>query len=181
MSSGRVSTTGPGRPDVATAEREGTGDEFRDAGSIVDLADPFREFGEGAAEFHFLEGLALAGVALNLTDEEDHRDRILPGDMQACGGIGCARAAGDHADAWLSRQPAPGICHHRRTTLLTADKHLDVAVMQRIEHGKKALARHAGNTRYAIGLQSFDDELAARSLHIFAFPSSSANSARTSS
>ncbi len=58
-------------------DRKGAGDELGNAGGIVDLTHPFGEFGEGAAEFDFLEGLALAGFALHLTDEEDHRDRIL--------------------------------------------------------------------------------------------------------
>ena len=163
--------------------RDGKGarNEFGNAGGIVDLADPFGEFGEGAAELHLLESLALAGIALDLADEQDHRHRILPRDVKAGRRVGGAGTTGDHADARFAGQLAPGVRHHRRAALLAADEHLDIAVMQCIEHRKKALARHAGNALDAICLQSFDNELAARSFHVLAFPSSSANSARTSS
>jgi len=160
---------------------KGAGDEFRDTGGIVDLADPFCEFGKSAPEFHFLKGFALAGIALDLADEQDHRDRILPGYVKAGGGVCGARAAGDQADARFAGQSTPGIRHHCRPAFLAANEHVDIAVMQGIEHGEKALARHAGNALHTIGLQRLDDELPARSLHVPAFPSSSANSARTSS
>ena len=48
---------------------------------IVDLADPFCELGKGAAVFDFLEGFAFLHVAADLADEQDHRDRILLGDV----------------------------------------------------------------------------------------------------
>jgi hypothetical protein len=178
MSSGSVSTTGPGRPDVAT---EGAGDEFGDAGGIVDLAHPFGEFGEGAAELDLLEGLALAGVALDLADEQDHRDRILPGDVQAGGGVGGAGAAGDHADAGLAGEPAPGVGHHRGAAFLAADDDLDVAVIERVEHGEETLAGHAGEALDAVRLQCLDDQFSAGSFHVGFFLSHSASSASTSS
>ncbi len=63
----RAGTTGRG-------DREGAGYKFRDTACIVNLANPFGEFGEGAAIFHFLKGFAFTRVALNLPDEQDHRN-----------------------------------------------------------------------------------------------------------
>ena len=144
---------------------KGAGDEFGDAARIVDLTHPFGEFGEGAAIFHFLKRLALTRFALNLTDEEDHRNGILPCDVQARRGIGGARSAGHHADAGFTRQPAPCVGHHGGAAFLAADHGFDAAFIKRIQHGEIAFARNAGNARDAIGLQRFDDQLPACSFH----------------
>lgn len=117
---------------------KGAGDEFGNAAGVVDLAHPFGEFGEGAAIFHFLKGLALTRFALHLADEEDHRNGILPCDMQAGRGVGCARTTGHHADAWFAGQPAPGVGHHGGAAFLAADHGFDAAFIKRIQHGEIA-------------------------------------------
>ncbi|MEY9563646.1 hypothetical protein ABIA26_005988 [Sinorhizobium fredii] len=141
---------------------EGAGDEFGDARRIVDLAHPFCDLGEGAAIFDLLEGLAFAGVALHLADEKDHRDRILAGDVEPGRGIGGAGAARHHANARLSGQPAPGVRHHRRTALLAADDDVDVGVVERIQYGQIAFARHAGDALHTVRDQRLDHQLPTR-------------------
>jgi hypothetical protein len=141
--------------------REGAVDEFGDTGRVVDLGHPLGEFGEGAAVFDFLKGLAFAGVALDLADEQDHRDRILARDVQACGGVGGAGAAGDEADAGLAGEPSPGVRHHRRSAFLTADGDADAGIHQRVEDGEITFARHAEQALDAIGLEGIDYQLAA--------------------
>ncbi|MNI48417.1 hypothetical protein D3C73_1029780 [compost metagenome] len=147
----------------AAGRRDGksAGDEFRNAAGVIDLADPFGKFGEGTSIFNFLEGFALLHVAADLADEEDHRDRILLGDMQSSRGVGGAGASRHHADARFARKPAPSVGHHRCATFLTADEDIDAALIKRVEHGEVAFARHTGNPFDAVRLQRLDDQLAA--------------------
>ena len=65
------------------------------------------------------------------------------GDVQAGRGVGGARAARDEADAGPAGELAVGLRHHRRAALLAADGDGDRRVVQRVEHGEIALARHA--------------------------------------
>ena len=55
---------------------------------------------------HLLEGAAPEHAALDLADEQDHRRRIVLGDMHAMRGIGRAGAAGDEADSGPAGEPA---------------------------------------------------------------------------
>ncbi len=150
---------------AGSGDGKSAGDEFRDAAGIIDLAHPFCEFGKGAAIFHFLKGLALAGIPLHLTDEQDHRNGILPCNVQAGRSICGTGATGHHADARLARQPPPGIGHHGCAAFLTADHGFDAAFIKRIQNGQIAFARNAGNAGDTIGLQRFDDQLPACSFH----------------
>src|SRR3546814_4559251 len=70
---------------------EGTADHLRDAPGVIDLGHPLGELAEHAAVVDLLERLALGHVAPDLADEEDHRRRILEGDMDAGAGAGRAR------------------------------------------------------------------------------------------
>src|SRR5690606_3027656 len=145
-----------------------------------DLTDPFGEFSEGAAILHLLECLALAGVALDLADEQDHRNGILTGDVKTCRGVRGARPAGDHADAGLAGQPAPAVGHHRRATFLAADEDVDTGVIQCVQHGEIAFPRHAGDAFDAVRLQCLNDQLAAGLHWSLPLLSMSFNSASTS-
>ncbi len=48
-----------------------------------------------------------------------------------------------------------------RTAFLAADQHVDRRVMQRIQHGKEALARHAGQALHALHLKLVDQNASA--------------------
>jgi hypothetical protein len=57
---------------------------------------------------------------------------------------------------------AGGLRHHRGTALLAADRHRDRAVVQGIEGGDIALARHAEYVAHAVDDELIDQHLAAR-------------------
>ena len=96
---------------------KGARDDLRHARGIVDLGRPFRHRAEHGAIVEFLKGLALAGVARDLADEQHQRGRILARDMDAVGGVGGARAAGDEADARPAGHLADRLRHHGRRRL----------------------------------------------------------------
>src|SRR3546814_15025853 len=90
------------------------------------------------------ERLALGHVAPDLADEEDHRRRILEGDMDAGAGAGRARPARHEADAGPAGQLAIGLCHHRCATFLAAEVIGALRlVVECVEHGEVALTGHA--------------------------------------
>src|SRR3546814_17211576 len=98
------------------------------------------------------ERLALGHVAPDLADEEDHRRRILEGDMDAGAGAGRARPARHEADAGPAGQLAIGIGHNRCAPFLAAEVIGDLRrVVEGVEHGEGALTGHAENTADAFG------------------------------
>ena len=100
---------------------EGARDDLGDARRIVDLGRPFGHGAEHRAVVELLERLALAHVARDLADEQDHRRRILLGDVDAGRGVGGAGPAGDEADAGPAGDLADRLRHHGGAALLPAD------------------------------------------------------------
>ena len=119
MSSGSAITTGPGT--AVGRGVKGARDDFRNARRIVDLGRPFGHGAEHRAVVEFLKRLALAHVARDLADEQDHRRGILLRDMDAGRRIGGARPARDEADAGPAGRLADGFRHHRGAAFLAAD------------------------------------------------------------
>ena len=159
MSSGSAITTGPG-PAVGRGV-EGARDQLGDARGIVDLGRPFGDRAEHRAVVELLERLALAHVARDLADEQDHRRRILARDVQARRRIGGARPAGDEADAGPPGRLADGLRHHRGAALLPADRDRDRAVVEGVERRDIALARHAEHVAHAVDDELIDQHFAA--------------------
>ena len=133
---------------------KGARNQFGHASGIVDLDHPFRHAAEETAEVDLLEGVALARVAADLADEQQHRRGILLRDVDAGRGIARARPAGDEAHARTSGRLADRFRHHRGAAFLPADGDLDGTIVERVEHGEIALARHAEHV-----LDAVDDEL----------------------
>ena len=143
---------------------EGAADELGDALGTVDLCHPLGHLAEHAAEVDLLEGLALDHLAADLADEEDHRGRVLEGDVHAGGGVGGARPTGDEADTGPARQLAIGIGHHRRPALLAADGQGDLRrIVERVERRQIALAGHAEGMIGALRPERIDQDLPAGS------------------
>ncbi len=140
---------------------ESARDQFGNALDLVDFGDPLGLRAEDGAVVHFLEGFALAHAALDLADEQDHRGRVLLGDVHAGQRVGGARAAGHHADAGFAGQLAMGVRHHGGATFLTADGDLDVGVVQAVQHRQVALAGNAENVFDALGDELVDEDVAA--------------------
>ena len=93
----------------------------------------------------FLERLAVALVARHLADEQDHRRRVLECRVHADRGVGRARAARHEAHARPAGELALRLGHVARAALVTAGDEADPVAMlvEAVEHGQEALARHA--------------------------------------
>jgi hypothetical protein len=163
MSSGSEITTGPGP--ARGRDRESACHQFGNALGAIDLDHPFGDVAKEALVIHLLERLAFACMAGDLPDEEQHRDRILHGDVDAGRGVGRARPARHEADAGLPGQPSLAIGHHRGAAFLAADDGVDPGVVQSVEYGQIAFARHAENALDAVGFEGLDDQLSAGSQH----------------
>ena len=132
------------------------------AGSSISVAHLAMR-AEHRAIVELLERLALAHVARDLADEQDHRRGVLPRDMHAGRRIGGARPAGDEADAGPAGRLADGFRHDRRAALLPADGDGDVAVVAGVERGDIALARHAEHVTHAMNDELIDQNFGGRS------------------
>ena len=139
---------------------------LRDPIGRLDLGNPLRE-AERAGPEHlpvvdFLECLAVALVARHLADEEDHRRAVLERGVQPDAGIGGARPARDEADARPPRELALRLGHEGGAALLAAGDEADaVAVLvEAVQHGEKALARHAERGVDALRDEGLDERMA---------------------
>ena len=99
----------------------GAGDIFGDAPRILDPRRPFGDRAEEGGKVDLLEALAVAVAARDVADEQDHRGRILEGDMDAAAGVGRAGAAGDEGDARAAGHLAVGVGHVGDAAFLPAD------------------------------------------------------------
>ena len=143
----------------------GARDILGDAPGVVDPGGPFRNRRELRREVDLLERLAVAGAAIDVADEQDHRLRGLLRDMDADGGVGRARAARDEGYARPMRQRAVSAGHERRAAFLPAGDDLDRGgVMQRVEHGQEALARHGEEPLAALRDELLHQDAASRAL-----------------
>jgi hypothetical protein len=138
---------------------KGARDELRDAGRIVDLGRPFGNGAEHRPVVELLEGLALAHVARDLPDEQNHRGRILPRDMQPGGRVGGAGAARHEANARRPGSLADRLRHHGGAAFLPADRDGDRGVMHGIERRDVAFAGNAKNMAHAVHHQLVDQHL----------------------
>src|SRR6185312_15996688 len=81
-------------------------------------------------------------------------------DMEAGAGIAGAGPARHHAQARPPSELAEGVGHHRRATFLAAGHETDrIGVVERIEHGEVALARHGEYRVGAVDLELIDQDL----------------------
>ena len=74
---------------------------FGDARGVINLSGPFGQRCEHLPEVDLLKALAVEEAALCLADEQDHRGRILPCDMDARTRVRGAGPARDHANSRL--------------------------------------------------------------------------------
>jgi hypothetical protein len=151
MSSGRA-----GAGDV-----EGARDQFGHARRVVDLHHPLGHGAEDRAVVEFLEGLAAQRAARDLADEQQHRRRVLVRDVDAGGGVGGAGTARHEAHAGPAGELALGLGHHGRAAFLAAYRDVDGRVVQGVEHGQEAFARHAEELLHAVEDELVDQDLAA--------------------
>ena len=148
----------------------GTRDIFGNPVRPVDPRAPLGDRREEGGEVDLLKALAIAHVAPDVADEQDHRLAVLHGDMHPDAGIGRARPAGDEGNAGPPRSRsihrAVGTGHERRAAFLPAGRHIDLRdVDQRVEHREKALARDGEDAIATLRSKAIDEQ--ARSLRSF--------------
>ena len=129
----------------------------------VDLRCPLRDVTVHLAVIDLLERLAVDHVGADLADQQDQRRGILRRRMDADGGVGRAGPARHEGDAGAAGELAVGLGHVRRAALLPADDERQPVgdVVERIEHGEVAFARHAERVRGALCKQAGDEDFAA--------------------
>ena len=141
MSSGSATHHRPGP--ARRGHRERAGDELRHALGAIDLRHPLGHRAEDGAVVELLEGLAPDRLAGDLPDEQEQRRRVLHRGVDAVGGVGGPRPAGDHAHARAAGELAVGLGHVRRAALVAGDDEPQRRVVQRVEDGEVALAGDA--------------------------------------
>ena len=130
---------------------------------MIDLHGPFRQRSEKGSVIHLLKGLAAHHICSDLTDEQDHRNRILHGGVNADRCIGCPWPARNETQAGLARQLAPGRRHIGSPALLPAKHEIKgVGVVDhRVENGKIGFTRHPEAARRAKRHKTVHEKLAA--------------------
>ena len=106
--------------------RQNLGDPRR----IINLSGPFGGLSKNRAVVHFLKRFALAHAAFDLSDKDNHRGRVLLGDVNTCQRIGGTRPARDHANTRGTREFAIGVGHHGGPAFLSTNRDLDADIHQ---------------------------------------------------
>ncbi len=138
-------------------------DDFGDLLRRFDLGDPFCGRAEKGPIIHLLKGAPPKHRALDLADEQDHRCRIVLGDMDAVRRVGRAWTACDEANPRSPGQATLCQRRHRRPGLLTAYHDLDGRVVHCVERRQVGFARNAVNLRNGLNDELIDEKLAAGS------------------
>ena len=138
-------------------------DVFGNALGAIDLRRPLGDAAVHPPVVDLLERLAVDEIAADLSDEHDHRRRILRRGVDADRGVGGAGSAGDERDAGTSGELAVRLRHVRGAAFLPAhdERRRSRDVEQRVEHGEIALARNAEGVRRALREEIGDEDFAA--------------------
>ena len=130
------------------------------------FTDPFGQAERAGAEHlpvvELLEGLAVALIAGDLADEQDQRRRVLERRVQSDAGVGRPRPAGDKTDAGAAAELALRFSHESRAAFLATSDETDFfgMLVEAVEHGQIAFARHAKNRLDTLCDQRFDQQMA---------------------
>ena len=130
---------------------------------MIDLHSPLRQRPEKGGVIHLLKGLSTHHIGADLADEQDHRNRILHGGMNADRGVGCPWPARNETKAGLARQLTPGGGHIGSPALLPAEHEIKGigVVDHRIENSKIGFTRHPKAARRTERHKAIHEKLAA--------------------
>ncbi len=126
--------------------------------AVVHFIDALGHAAEKAFVVHLLEDAAGAFLARHLTHQQDDGKRVLVGHVDSDGGIGGAGATADHEDGRLARKLGFAARHETGSALMAADNHLDAAGMERVQQREIALAGHAIDPLYPVGLEGLNNQ-----------------------
>jgi len=145
---------------------ERTCDVLGNAIDSIDLRDPFRHRPEHAAVVDLLERFAIDEIGAHLTDENDHRHRVLECRVHADRGVGRAGTARDHHHAGSAGELCVCVGHVGRAAFLPADDEAQAIAMrmQAVEDGEVAFAGNAEHSVDALADQRVGDDVPADAL-----------------
>src|ERR1035437_89150 len=109
---------------------------------VLDLYGPLHDWLEGPHEVHFLEGLATAQIASNLTDDGDDRRRIRSRGVQAYCQIACAHTTGPDANGRSAGELRDGFSHEGGRPFVARSDHSNASGGQPFEKTEDAFARN---------------------------------------
>jgi len=135
--------------------------DLGDLRRALDLGRPFGHRSKEGAKVHLLKRAAPQHFAFNLSDEQDHRGGIVLGDVNAVGGVGGARPAGDEANPWPASQSSLGQRHHRGARLLPTYGEFDRRAVHGVERREVGLAGDAIDPLNALGDKLIDEDASA--------------------
>src|SRR3569623_1383358 len=142
----------------------GAADLFGDPARILDPRRPFGDRREEGGEVDLLKALAVAVAARDVADEQDHRGRILAGDMHSGTGVSCARSPGDESDSGPAGHLAVGVGHVGDAAFLPTDDCVDLRrVGKRVEDREKAFAGNREDAVATLDPELVDEDAAAGS------------------
>ena len=119
------------------------------------------ERAEKVGVIDFLKGLAAKRVAADLANQQHDRGRILRGNMNTRGRVGCPGAACYKTDARPARQFGAGLGHHGGTAFLATDHGSDPwRVLQRIKRCKITFTGDTKDVLYFLRAKRIDQDLA---------------------
>ncbi len=145
---------------------EGARHDLRYPRRVVDEIDGLGHVGEGLGVIHLLERAPADLRAWDLADEQHQRHRILLGHVHRDRGIGGAWPAADEGDAGAPAELAVAHGHQAGAALVAAHDGLNgVAVVQRVERGEVALARHAVDPVHAMRSKAIDEQVGGAAGH----------------
>ena len=134
--------------------------QFRDAPGLVDAHHPLGERRIHEAVIDFLEGFTLGLMARHVTDQQDHRRRVLERGMDPDAGVAGPRTAGDDADAGLAGQLAIGLGHVGGAGFLAAGDQADFVldVIERVEEREITFAGDGKDGVGAVNPERIDED-----------------------
>lgn len=157
MSSGRPTTTGPGRP--GTRRKNRLSDEFVGPLRVVQHHHAFGARIEPGLGVEFLECFFFPVLERDQSDEKDHRRGILPRRVQSDVRVRRARPAGDHGDAGQVGQFSFGFGHVCGPALMSTDDGVDRRVVEAIEDVEEAFPGNGVNPVDAVVFEGADDRV----------------------
>ena len=133
---------------------------------VVDQVHGLGHVGEGLGVVHLLERAPPDLGARHLADEQNQRHRVLLGHVHGDRRVGRARPAAHERHARPPRELGVAHGHEPRAALVPAHDGLDgIAVMQGVEHGEIALARHAEHPVHAMRGKAIDKQIGGTARH----------------
>ena len=126
---------------------------------MIDPRRPFGDRAEKGGKVDFLKAFAVPHARIDVADEQDHRLRILPRDMDADAGIGRPGAARHEGHAGPTGHRPLGTGHERRTAFLAAGHHIDrILLRQSVEDLQEAFAGDGEDTFAPLFDQAIDQQ-----------------------